>query len=320
MITVDNISKTYRVPVRKAGFKQALAAFFKREYRQVAALKKISLQIETGEIVGYIGPNGAGKSTTIKILSGILAPDEGKITIAGLDPFTQRKQHAKNIGVVFGQRTQLWWDLPVGDSFELLKEIYKIPADQYEQRLSEFIQLFELEDIIQRPVRQLSLGQRVRCDIAAALLHQPKVLFLDEPTIGLDAYSKQKVRAFIKQINQKYQVTVILTTHDMQDIEQIVSRVVLIGHGELLYDGKLDALVGKYGGTQRIQLQFQGELLSHASYTILEVTHRTAFLQINTNLADVIRTLQQTIIIDHLEVFKPTIDDVILNLYQEYRV
>ena len=320
MITVDNISKTYRVPVRKAGFKQALAAFFKREYRQVAALKKISLQIETGEIVGYIGPNGAGKSTTIKILSGILAPDEGKITIAGLNPFTQRKQHAKNIGVVFGQRTQLWWDLPVGDSFELLKEIYKIPTAQYEQRLSEFVHLFELEDIIQRPVRQLSLGQRVRCDIVAALLHQPKVLFLDEPTIGLDAHSKQKVREFIKQVNQKYQVTVILTTHDMQDIEQIVSRVVLIGHGELLYDGKLDALVGKYGGTQRIQLQFQGELLSHASYTILEVTHRTAFLQINTNLADVIRTLQQTIIIDHLEVFKPTIDDVILNLYQEYRV
>ena len=320
MIHLKNVSKTYRVPIRKAGFKQAVAAFFKREYRQIDALKKISLQIETGEMVGYIGPNGAGKSTTIKILSGILAPDEGKITIAGLDPFTQRKQHAKNIGVVFGQRTQLWWDLPVGDSFELLKEIYKIPADQYEQRLSEFIQLFELEDIIQRPVRQLSLGQRVRCDIAAALLHQPKVLFLDEPTIGLDAYSKQKVREFIKQINQKYQVTVILTTHDMQDIEQIVSRVVLIGHGELLYDGKLDALVGKYGGTQRIQLQFQGELLSHASYTILEVTHRTAFLQINTNLADVIRTLQQTIIIDHLEVFKPTIDDVILNLYQEYRV
>lgn len=320
MIHLKNVSKTYRVPIRKAGFKQAVAAFFKREYRQIDALKKISLQIETGEMVGYIGPNGAGKSTTIKILSGILAPDEGQITIAGLDPFTQRKQHAKNIGVVFGQRTQLWWDLPVGDSFELLKEIYKIPADQYEQRLSEFIQLFELEDIIQRPVRQLSLGQRVRCDIAAALLHQPKVLFLDEPTIGLDAYSKQKVRAFIKQINQKYQVTVILTTHDMQDIEQIVSRVVLIGHGELLYDGKLDALVGKYGGTQRIQLQFQGELLSHASYTILEVTHRTAFLQINTNLADVIRTLQQTIIIDHLEVFKPTIDDVILNLYQEYRV
>lgn len=320
MIHLKNVSKTYRVPIRKAGFKQAVAAFFKREYRQIDALKKISLQIETGEMVGYIGPNGAGKSTTIKILSGILAPDEGKITIAGLDPFTQRKQHAKNIGVVFGQRTQLWWDLPVGDSFELLKEIYKIPTAQYEQRLSEFIHLFELEDIIQRPVRQLSLGQRVRCDIAAALLHQPKVLFLDEPTIGLDAYSKQKVRAFIKQINQKYQVTVILTTHDMQDIEQIVSRVVLIGHGELLYDGKLDALVGKYGGTQRIQLQFQGELLSHASYTILEVTHRTAFLQINTNLADVIRTLQQTIIIDHLEVFKPTIDDVILNLYQEYRV
>lgn len=320
MIHLKNVSKTYRVPIRNAGFKQAVAAFFKREYRQIGALKKISLQIETGEMVGYIGPNGAGKSTTIKILSGILAPDEGQITIAGLDPFTQRKQHAKNIGVVFGQRTQLWWDLPVGDSFELLKEIYKIPADQYEQRLSEFIQLFELEDIIQRPVRQLSLGQRVRCDIAAALLHQPKVLFLDEPTIGLDAYSKQKVRTFIKQINQKYQVTVILTTHDMQDIEQIVSRVVLIGHGELLYDGKLDALVGKYGGTQRIQLQFQGELLSHASYTILEVTHRTAFLQVNTNLADVIRTLQQTIIIDHLEVFKPTIDDVILNLYQEYRV
>lgn len=320
MITVENISKTYRVPVRKAGFKQAVAAFFKREYRQVEALKKISLQIETGEMVGYIGPNGAGKSTTIKILSGILAPDEGKITVAGLNPFTQRKQHAQNIGVVFGQRTQLWWDLPVGDSFELLKEIYKIPTAQYEQRLSEFVDLFELEDLIQKPVRQLSLGQRVRCDLVAALLHQPKVLFLDEPTIGLDAHSKQKMREFIKQVNQKYQVTVILTTHDMQDIEQMVSRVVLIGHGELLYDGKLEALMEKYGGAKRIQLRFQGAFIPHASYTVLEATQNTALLQLNTDLADVIRTLQQTIVIEHLEVFNPTIDDVILNLYQEYRV
>jgi ABC-2 type transport system ATP-binding protein len=320
MITLENISKAYRVPVRNAGFKHAVSSFFKREYRHVKALEQISLDIQEGEMVGYIGPNGAGKSTTIKILSGILYPDQGTVRINGLDPFTERKQHAQQIGVVFGQRSQLWWDLPVGDSYELLKDIYKIPTEEYEQRLKEFVDLFELADIIQRPVRQLSLGQRVRCDIVAALLHNPKVLFLDEPTIGLDAHSKQKVRELIKHVNHKYHTTVILTTHDMQDIEQIVSRVILIGHGEILYDGQLVDLVKNYGAKKQIQLRFQGELTEHSGYTILESDQESALLQIETDLALVISTLQQSLQIDQLEVLNTTIDDVILNLYKEYHV
>jgi len=320
MITLENISKTYLVPVRNAGVKQAISSFFKREYRHVHALNQISLNIQDGEMVGYIGPNGAGKSTTIKILSGILYPDQGKVRINGLDPFKERKKHAQQIGVVFGQRSQLWWDLPVGDSYELLKDIYKISNEEYEERLGEFVELFELTDIIQRPVRQLSLGQRVRCDIVAALLHNPKVLFLDEPTIGLDAYSKQKVRELIKHVNRKYHTTVILTTHDMQDIEQIVSRVILIGHGEILYDGKLNELVKNYGTKKQIKVFFKGELKENPAYTILESNQDSALLQIETDLALVITKLQQSLRINQLEVLNMTIDDVVLNLYKEYHV
>ncbi len=320
MITLEKISKTYQVPVRKAGFKHALSAFVKREYRQVKALQDVSLHIEAGEMVGYIGPNGAGKSTTIKILSGILYPESGSVQIDGLDPFKDRKKHAQNIGVVFGQRSQLWWDLPVGDSFELLREIYRIPQADYQQRLAEFVALFELEELVQRPVRQLSLGQRVRCDIVAALLHNPKVLFLDEPTIGLDAFSKQKVRELIKHVNQQYNTTVILTTHDMQDIEQIVSRVVLIGHGQLLYDGKLPALIKTYGAKKQIQIRFQGRLPEHTAFTVLESSEDSALLQLETDLAAVIGILQAALTIDQLEVLNTTIDDVILNLYEDYHV
>ena len=240
MIEVENLCKTFRVARREAGFGEAVKALFHREYEYIHALDGVSFSIKDGEMVGYIGPNGAGKSSTIKILSGILTPDSGICTVGGRTPWKERRAHVKGIGVVFGQRSQLWWDVPVIDSFELLKEIYSIPGSVYSKNLSELTETLDLSKIVKTPARQLSLGQRMRCEIAASLLHDPKVLFLDEPTIGLDAVSKLAVRDFIKRRNQDHGTTVILTTHDMQDIEALASRIILIGKGKILLDGTLD--------------------------------------------------------------------------------
>ena len=239
MIQVEHLCKTFRVANRNAGLKSALKALFHRQYREIKALNDISFTIPDGEMVGYIGPNGAGKSSTIKVLSGILTPDSGTCLINGRVPFQERKAHVKEIGVVFGQRSQLWWDVPVIDSFELLKDIYRIPKNDYQMMKEELTFLLNLEDIIKTPARQLSLGQRMRCEIAASLLHNPKILFLDEPTIGLDAVSKIAVRNFILDLNKKHNTTIILTTHDMQDIEALTNRIMLIGKGRLLMDGSL---------------------------------------------------------------------------------
>lgn len=240
MIQVEHLCKTFRVSNRNAGLTAALKALFHRQYREIKALNDISFTIPDGEMVGYIGPNGAGKSSTIKILSGILNPDSGTCLINGRVPFQERKAHVKEIGVVFGQRSQLWWDVPVIDSFELLKDIYKIPQNDYRNMKEELIFLLNLEDIIKTPARQLSLGQRMRCEIAASLLHNPRILFLDEPTIGLDAVSKIAVRNFILDLNKKHNTTIILTTHDMQDIEALTNRIMLIGKGRLLMNGSLE--------------------------------------------------------------------------------
>lgn len=240
MIEVKDLRKTFKVARREAGFGEAVKALFHREYEYIHALDGVSFSIKDGEMVGYIGPNGAGKSSTIKILSGILTPDSGVCTVGGRTPWKERRTHVKGIGVVFGQRSQLWWDVPVIDSFELLKEIYSIPGSVYSKNLSELTETLDLSKIVKTPARQLSLGQRMRCEIAASLLHDPKVLFLDEPTIGLDAVSKLAVRDFIKRRNQDHGTTVILTTHDMQDIEALASRIILIGKGKILLDGTLD--------------------------------------------------------------------------------
>lgn len=242
MIQVEHLNKTFKVSRRSAGFSEAVRALFHREVDTIHALTDISFTIKDGEMVGYIGPNGAGKSSTIKILSGILTPDSGTCVINGRVPWKDRKEHVKDIGVVFGQRSQLWWDVPVIDSFELLRDIYEIPQKQYKDTLDELVELLSLRDIIRTPARQLSLGQRMRCEIAASLLHRPKILFLDEPTIGLDAVSKLAVRDFIRKQNQTHGTTVLLTTHDMQDIEALADRVMLIGKGQLLSDGPLDRL------------------------------------------------------------------------------
>lgn len=240
MIKVEHISKTYKVSRRKAGLSEAFKTLFRRQYESIKALDDISFTIEDGEMVGYIGPNGAGKSSTIKVLSGILTPDSGSCTINGRVPWKNRMEHVKDIGVVFGQRSQLWWDVPVIDSFELLRDIYRIPDKLYRRNLDELITLLQLEQIVKTPARQLSLGQRMRCEIAASLLHSPKILFLDEPTIGLDAVSKLAVRDFILEHNRTYKTTVILTTHDMKDIETLAKRILLIGKGKILLDGKLE--------------------------------------------------------------------------------
>ena len=240
MIQVSHLRKTFRVARRGAGFSQAVKALFRREYEEIHALDDLSFTIRDREMVGYIGPNGAGKSSTIKVLSGILTPDSGQCLVNGRTPWKDRVAHVKEIGVVFGQRTQLWWDVPVADSFELLKEIYTVPAAIYRENLEELTQLLDLGDLLRTPARQLSLGQRMRCEIAASLLHSPKILFLDEPTIGLDAVSKLAVRDFILRLNRERGTTVLLTTHDMQDIEALASRVLLIGRGKILLDGTLE--------------------------------------------------------------------------------
>ncbi|RED65588.1 ABC transporter ATP-binding protein [Cohnella lupini] len=251
MITVSGISKSFKVAQRTSGVKSAVKALFRREYTEVAALNDISFSIAPGEIIGYIGPNGAGKSTTIKVMSGILVPDRGSCSIMGYTPWLDRVAYVKNIGVVFGQRSQLWWDVPVIDSFELLRDIYDVPQPEYESNLKLLTETLDLENIIRTPVRQLSLGQRMRCEIAASLLHSPSILFLDEPTIGLDAVSKIAVRQFITRINKEKGVTVILTTHDMNDIEALANRILLIGKGSLLFDGDLNSLRDKYADDSR---------------------------------------------------------------------
>ncbi len=251
-IIVENLVKTFGIAERQPGMWGALRGVVHRRYRTVSALDGISFSIEPGELVGYIGPNGAGKSTTVKVISGILVPDSGRCEILGRTPWKERIAHVRDIGVVFGQRTQLWWDLPVIESFDLLRDIYRVPQQQYLSTRDELIPLLDLSPLLDTPVRQLSLGQRMRCDLAAALLHAPPLLFLDEPTIGLDAVAKLAVRDFVKRLNRERGVTVILTTHDMDDIEALCTRIMVIGQGRILSDGTLEDLRARVTRERRL--------------------------------------------------------------------
>lgn len=250
--------------------KEACKALFRRETEVIQALSDVSFTIQDGEMVGYIGPNGAGKSSTIKILSGILTPESGSCLVDGRIPWKNRTEHVRRIGVVFGQRSQLWWDVPVIDSFELLKDIYSIPPNEYQNNMEELTELLHLQELLKMSTRQLSLGQRMRCEIAASLLHSPKILFLDEPTIGLDAVSKLAVREFIMRLNQEHKTTVILTTHDMQDIEALTNRIILIGRGRVLMDGTLNdmrRLAKEQGGPGREKMPADnGRMPASAEY------------------------------------------------------
>jgi len=259
-ITVENLGKIYRVAARDPGLAGAFRGLFRRRHREVVALDQVSFSLQKGELLGLIGPNGAGKSTTIKILSGILRPSSGRCEVGGLVPWEQRIQHVARIGVVFGQRTQLWWDLPVVESFELLRDIYRVDPARFARTMARLVDLLKITPILDTPLRQLSLGQRMRCEIAAALLHEPQVLFLDEPTIGLDAISKLALRDFVKGLNRNEGVTVLLTTHDMHDIEALAKRVIIIGHGKVLRDSSFEAMRNEVLGERRLIVDFADDV------------------------------------------------------------
>lgn len=325
MITVNGLCKTFKVAKRSSGLRQAVKALFHREFTLVDALTDVSFSIEPGEIVGYIGPNGAGKSTTIKVMSGILVPDQGTCKIMGHTPWKDRIAHVKNIGVVFGQRSQLWWDVPVVDSFELLRDIYKIPQREYKQNLDMLIETLNISELINNPVRQLSLGQRMRCEVAASLLHSPKILFFDEPTIGLDAVSKIAVRQFIKTINKEKGVTVILTTHDMSDIEALANRILLIGKGKILYDGNLNQLRSRFVAHKTITVDFREtdtpvnipgtKMLSWSSVRACIGVDPEKIL-----VSEVISQLSNRLEIVDVAVDSQPIEEIIVQLYKEYAI
>lgn len=324
-ISVKNVSKNFKVAKRKSGIRATLKSFFKRDYIYIQAVKDISFEIEKGEIVGYIGPNGAGKSTTIKILSGILIPDSGEVTINGLVPWINRKEYVGKLGVVFGQRSQLWWDIPAEDTFDLLRDIYNLEEDEYQKTKRELIEMLGLETIIQIPVRQLSLGQRMRCEIAASLIHKPSILFLDEPTIGLDAVSKQIVRDFIRKINKEDKITVILTTHDMSDIEALAKRIMLIGKGEILYDGTLKQLKEKYGSCKRVLVSTKSNIKRvHKAGVISQEKKDDGYsFIVDTNIITIsnfLNYLSDKLEIDDVEIDNESIDNVIIKLYEEYSI
>lgn len=324
MIEVKHIHKTFKVAKRKGGFMEAAKALFRREYTLVHALNDISFTIDDGEMVGYIGPNGAGKSSTIKIMSGILTPDSGECRINGMTPWKNRKEHVKRIGVVFGQRSQLWWDVPILDSFELIRDIYEIDSSVYRRTLNQLTQLLDLGELLKTPARQLSLGQRMRCEIAASLLHEPQTLFLDEPTIGLDAVSKIAVRDFIKQLNREKKTTVILTTHDMQDIEALTERILLIGKGQILLDGSLEELKKKNSTVKKITLDYRnGAFTPIPGLRLLEHLDGHAVFEVDTSILSVsnaIKALSHDADILDLSVASSSAEDMVVSLYKEFKI
>ena len=323
-IIVKNLGKSFKVSKRDSGMKAAMKHFMKRKYETVYALKDVSFHIKTGELVGYIGPNGAGKSTTVKIMSGILTPSSGQCCIDGIIPYQERKEHVKNIGVVFGQRSQLWWDVPVIDSFELLKDIYRIETKEYEKMKDKLIDKLNLADFLNIPVRQLSLGQRMRCELAASLLHNPPILFLDEPTIGLDAISKLAVREFIKNINKEFNTTVILTTHDMDDIEALCNRIIVIGKGMILFDGDMKGLRQMVTSDRKLIVEFaktyksfEVPYIEGARLISLEGKSGTyAFDPDKVKASELIKNVAMTYDIKDVLVHNASIEEIIGDLYK----
>ena len=315
-IQVDHLRKTFTV--RKKREKGSLL----REKETVTALQDLCFRIEKGELVGYIGPNGAGKSTTVKILSGILTPDSGEVLVDGRTPWLERREHVRHIGVVFGQRMQLWWDVPILDSYDLLREIYKVPEADYKKRLNELTEALQLGDLLRTPLRLMSLGQRMRAELCGSLLHRPGLLFLDEPTIGLDAVSKLALRDFLRWENREHGTTVLLTTHDMEDISALCSRVMVLGHGQKLYDGDLPALLSRYDTERTVTVRFEdpslepqlpgGAVMSREGELV-----KIAYAPQDIPTPELVALLQQAGPIREMTIQPQNIDYLIASMYRE---
>lgn len=322
IIQTRDLCKTFRSVKRESGAGGALRTLFSRTYVDKVAVSNVNMSLEAGELVGYIGPNGAGKSTTIKMLTGILVPTSGTIEVAGLVPYQARKENAKNIGVVFGQRSQLYWDLPLLDSFALLRAIYNIPRGRYEANLALFTEMLEMREFLQTPVRQLSLGQRMRGDFAAAMLHDPKIVYLDEPTIGLDVVAKEAIREFIKLVNEERGTTVILTTHDLADVERLCRRIVLIDTGTVIYDGPIERIKEQYGTHRTLTLTFtephpdvelpEAELVSNEG-----VTASFRFDRNRVRADELIRAATERYEVRDVAIQEPELETIIRRIYVE---
>ena len=322
IISVESLVKHFRIPKQKKGFWGSVRSVLFREHHVKTALDHISLEIEEGELVGYIGPNGAGKSTTVKILSGILTPDGGEVKVLGKTPWKERIDVVRQLGVVFGQRTQLWWDLPVIESFELLKDIYDISDHVYKNNLDRLVEALELSKLLSVPVRQLSLGQRMRCDIAASLLHSPQILFLDEPTIGLDAVSKLAVRDFIRRLNSEHKVTIMLTTHDMDDIESLCSRVLILNEGKIYLDGTISEVRKKISPERSliVDLLNPKDTVSDPQATFVKQEGGRVWLTFNPSAIkapELIARILSNHPIRDLYVENPPIEEIIAHLYRD---
>ncbi|MCQ6562565.1 ABC transporter ATP-binding protein [Paenibacillus mendelii] len=326
-IDVKDLRKQFSVQKNREGLGGALKDLFKREYNQITAVKDISFQIPQGEICGYIGENGAGKSTTIKMLTGILVPTAGHLRVNGFIPHKEREKFVRGIGVVFGQRSQLWWDIGVIESFQLLRKVYRVPEADFKQRLDELVERLQLSELLNRPVRKLSLGQRMRCELVASLLHNPSILFLDEPTIGLDIMVKTEIRDFLKKINREQGTTILLTTHDLQDIEALCSRVIMLDDGRIIYDGGLDELKSRWSKGREVHFQFGErpdltvlrnltEGLPGVAWSLEELT-AAMWLPHAVNVSDALaRVVGGGVDIRDIKIIETNTDEIVREIYQ----
>lgn len=328
MIEVKNLNKQFKMSKKYPGFKGAIKSFFSTEYTIKTAVDNINFNIQDGEVVGYIGANGAGKSTTIKMMTGILTPTSGQVLVNGVIPYENRQKNAKDIGVVFGQKTQLWWDLPLSETFTLLKDIYDVDDKSYKERMDFLNEILELDDFILRPVRTLSLGQRMRGDLAAALIHNPKVVYLDEPTIGLDVVVKDNVRKAIKKLNENYGTTVILTTHDLSDIQELCSRIIIIDAGKIIYDGGLNEIKEKFGYMTSIEVQTRSKadlkevefikMLDEDNIELKADKNKliVKFNKNNISTTDMTKQLMSRLDIIDFSIIETSIEDIVKKIYK----
>jgi len=326
-IEVKNLTKQYKLKENKEGFIGTLMGFLKPKYYYKTAVNSINFKIESGECVGYIGENGAGKSTTIKMLSGILHPTSGEITVNGLVPYKNRIKNNKKIGTVFGQRSQLWWDLPVIESFKVNKKIYEIPDEVYEKNMQKYRDILNFDEILNIPVRNLSLGQRMKCEIALAFLHDPKVVYLDEPTIGLDVLVKDEIRKFIKYLNRENKTTIMLTTHDLNDIQEVCDRIIVLDKGEILYDGSLEQFMDEYGKEriitftlQSIDEEVEKKLQKRKEISEVEVKEnilKIHFLKNEATANDMIKVVSKYSEIIDLEITEPDLEVIVKKIYRK---